>query len=408
MRRATGVFMIFFAFAVPWEYSLDVGEPLGNVARVAGVLMLLAAIPAALRSLGGTGLRRPGPLQWLALGYFLYFALTYFWTVDQEVTQEKLRGFFQEIMIVWIIWEFARTAEDLRWFFRAFVAGCWLLAILTIGNFTSASGIAAEQIRFVAEGQDPNDVARFLDLGFPLAALLFVTEARLLLRVLALAYLPAGLMAVLLTASRGGLSTAVVAMIGSAILLVAWRPRAGTAVLLGLATCAGLAALLVPEGSLERLATIPEQLGSSDLNERVNIWTSGWKAFVHAPWFGSGAGTFTIAAGLAPFDSAHNTVVSLMVTGGLVAVSLLGAIAAVSAIAVVRTPGVVRIALGTVLAVLCLTSNVGTVEENRATWLIFALCALAGRIAGEDPTALPRAFPAGEPAHLGKLKPSFR
>jgi len=60
------------------------------------------------------------------------------------------------------------------------------------------------------------------------------------------------------------------------------------------------------------------------------------------------------------------------------------------------------------LAVLCLTSNVGTVEENRATWLIFALCALAGRIAGEDPTALPRAFPAGEPAHLGKLKPSFR
>ncbi len=48
MRRIAWILLIFFAFAVPWEYSLDLGEPLGNVARVLGLLLLLAAVPAVL------------------------------------------------------------------------------------------------------------------------------------------------------------------------------------------------------------------------------------------------------------------------------------------------------------------------------------------------------------------------
>jgi len=45
MRRATWVLLLVFAFAVPWEYSLDLGEPLGNIARVTGLLVLLVAVP---------------------------------------------------------------------------------------------------------------------------------------------------------------------------------------------------------------------------------------------------------------------------------------------------------------------------------------------------------------------------
>jgi len=409
VRRLTVALMVLFAFAVPWEYSLDLGEPLGNVARIVGLLMLFAGILAVLMKLGSAengGICAPGPLQWLVLAYYLYFVLSYFWTIDQPATLEKMRGYFQEVMIVWLAWEFARTATDLRWFFRAFVAGCWVLAILTFANFTSAGAVAAEQIRFVAEGQDPNDVARFLDMGFPLAALLFATETRWSLRLLAIGYLPGGLLAVLLTASRGGFSTALVAIAGSAILLVIWRPRAGVGIVVGLAACASLAAMLVPEGSLERLATIPEQLGSSDLNERVNIWTSGWNAFTRAPWFGSGAGTFSLASGLAPSDTAHNTIVTLLVTGGLFAVTLLVAIVAVAVVAVVRTRGLPRIAVGTTLAVWCLTSNVGTVEENRATWLLFALCALAGRISAEDRYGIEQAFPSHNSRLSARLAPT--
>ena len=68
MRRIAWALLLLFAFAIPWEYSLDVGEPLGNIARIAGILLLLAAIPAVLQA---GRLRTPGPMQWLVLAFYL-------------------------------------------------------------------------------------------------------------------------------------------------------------------------------------------------------------------------------------------------------------------------------------------------------------------------------------------------
>ena len=44
MRQVVRVLLLTFAFAVPWEYSLDIGEPVGNIARVAGLVLLAAAV----------------------------------------------------------------------------------------------------------------------------------------------------------------------------------------------------------------------------------------------------------------------------------------------------------------------------------------------------------------------------
>jgi O-antigen ligase len=381
---------MLFAFAVPWEYSLDLGEPFGNVARVLGLLLLLAVVPMAL---AGRGVRRPGLVQWLVLGFYLYFVCSYFWTVEQEATVDKMRAYFQVMMIVWIAWEVADTPRNLRDLFRAFVSGCWVLAVLTIFNYVSlsygaAGAAAAEQIRFVAEGQDPNDVARFLDLGFPLAALLFATEAKWWVRMLAIGYIPAGLLAVLLTASRGGFSGALAALMGSAILLVIWRPKAASMVFLGLAATASALLLFIPAGSLDRLATIPEQVGSGDLNDRLNIWDAGWRAFVRAPWWGHGAGTFTTAADLATGDTAHNTVMAVLVTGGLAGMTIFAGIVAGVVRAIFRTGGLLRVGLGTVFVVWLITSMVGSVEENRATWLLFGMMAVAGRLEVEEPRSM--------------------
>ncbi|WP_263357817.1 O-antigen ligase family protein [Acidicapsa ligni] len=380
MTRLMNVLLMLFAFAVPWEYSLNLGEPFGNVARIAGVLLLVAGIPAVLMR---RGIRMPGMLQWLVLALYLYFACSYFWTIDSDVTTDKIRAYFQVMMVTWIVWEFCETQGDLRNMMRALVAGCWLLVVLTVLDFSAASASAAEQIRFVAEGQDPNDVARFLDLGFPFAALLFAIEKAWPIRLLALGYLPAGLLAVLLTASRGGFSAALVSLLGTAILLVVWRPRAASVILIGVAITALVLWMFVPAGSLDRLATIPEQLGSSDLNDRYNIWIAGWRAFTQRPWMGYGAGNYTAAARLATGDTAHNTVMAVLVTGGLFALTLCGAIVAGVAWSIARTSGLLRIALATVLAVWIITSMVGSVEENRITWLVFGMMALAGRLACE-------------------------
>ena len=151
----------------------------------------------------------------------------------------------------------------------------------------------------------------------------------------------------------------------------------------------------VPHETFERLATIPEQLQGGNLNQRLNIWTAGWHAFVHAPLFGTGAGTFVSAAGMSPLDTAHNTALSILVGGGLVRLfpgrGHCGAGRAVDP----RNARAAAPGSGHALAVWIVTSLVATVEESRTTWLLLALIALAGRLAVEDPEGLDACFPDG-------------
>ncbi len=381
--------LALYAFTIPWEYSLDLGEPLGNIARVVGFVLLLAAIPAVFEA---GRVRAPGVLPWMTLALLVWFCCTYFWTIDGTETLYRMRAYFQEMMVVWLAWELAESPQELRTLFRATVAGCWVLALLTLANFISPETIAAEQVRFAATGQDPNDVARFLDFGFPLAALLFDGESGWAGRMLAAGYLPLGVVAVLLTASRGGVVAASVALAGSALLLL--RGHAGRTLAVFFALPALIAGLWwwIPAGTFERLATIGEQLHGGDLNQRWNIWEAGWRAFAQAPVLGHGAGNFVAAAGTASMDTAHNTALSIAVESGLVGLSLATAIVVLAGWAVMRTRGNLRLGLATALATWLVISLVATVEESRTTWLLLALMAVAGRLADEDAQGLEACF----------------
>lgn len=391
MRRVTWILLLLFAFTIPWEYSLDLGQPLGNVARIAGLLVLIAAILAVLQA---GRIRTPGAVSWLTLALFLWFCCTGLWTIDRVVTFAAMRGYFQEMMIVWLVWEFVDSPADLRNLLRAAVAGSWALAILTLAAFRSPEVIAAGQIRIAALGQDPNDAARFLDLGLPLAALLAHCEERQAARLAALAFLPAGLVAVLASASRSGFLAALIALAGSAILLARGHARRVAAAVFALPPFAVALWHLLPAATLDRLATIPEQLHGGDLNQRLNIWSAGWRAFAHAPLFGTGAGTFVSAAHLAPIDTAHNTALSIAVSGGLCALFFASILVALATRAALQTKSHLRIALVTSLLVWTVTSLVATVERSRSTWLLFAIVAVAGRLAMEDPDSLSACFSA--------------
>jgi O-antigen ligase len=391
MRKIAWVLLLLLAFAVPWEFSLDLGFPLGNVARIIGLLLILAAIPAVLQA---GSVRIPGAMHWLVLALYLWFCCSYLWTIEPTATFEKMRAYFQEMMIVWLIWEFAESPGDLRALLRAYVAGSWVLAALTVASLGSAEALASGQIRFVAAGQDPNDVARLLDLGFPLAALLLNCESRWPARLLTLGYLPLGLVAVLLTASRGGFLAAVVALAGCALLLFRNHARVVIAGTVALPLVATILWLSIPHATIERLATIPSQLQSGDLNQRWNIWRVGWHAFVRAPWLGTGAGSFVSAAGLNPLDTAHNSALSILVSGGLCAFFLAVGIVFLAARAALQTHGALRLALVTVLLIWIITSLAATVEESRTTWLLLGAIALAGRLAVENPQDLETCFAA--------------
>ncbi|HZP05005.1 MAG TPA: O-antigen ligase family protein [Terracidiphilus sp.] len=385
MRRVAQILLLFFAFAIPWEYSLDLGEPLGNVARILGIVVLLAAIPAVLQV---GRIRRLGPMQWLAITLYLWLCCTYFWTIDPTATATKIRAYFQEMMIVWLVWEFADSPSDLRNLLRAYVAGSWVLAALTLADFRSAEVLAAGQMRFAAYGQDPNDVARFLDIGFSLAALLVTCESRWPARLLALGYLPLGLFALLLTASREGFLGALIVLAGCTALLLRGRSKWALAAIFALPFAGVMLWFTIPSEIFDRLATIPAQLQGGDLNQRLNIWSAGWYVFAQAPLVGNGVGTFVIATGLSPIDTAHNTVISLLVEGGLCAVFLAAGVVVLAAFSVFATRGSLRIALATALLVWGMTSMAATVSESRISWLLLALIALSGRLAAEQPDQL--------------------
>ncbi len=382
MRRVAWVLLLAFSFAIPWEYSLDLGAPFGNIARIAGLLLLLAFIPAVLQA---GRMRTPGLLHWLALALYLWLCCSYFWSIEPAATLERMRAYAQVMMVAPLAWELVESRDDLRYLIRANLAGCVVLAVLTVADYASAA--AAGQVRFAAEGQDPNDLARFLDLGFPLAALLLLIERRWWMKTLALGYFPLGLLSVLLSASRGGVLAAAVAITGCAVWLLRSRPRS---VLAGVPTTLVLARLfwwLIPGATLARIGSIGEQLSGGDLNQRINIWIAGWRAFAHAPLFGSGAGTFVAAARLAQGDTAHNTVLSIAVEGGLVALTLALAILVTAGRCVLRTGGAVGGALGTALLVWMVTSMVATVETNRSTWFLIALIAAAARLSAQSSSA---------------------
>ncbi len=385
MRRIAWGTLLLFVFTIPWEYSLDLGAPLGNVARIVGLIALMVAVLAVLQA---KRWRKLGPLHWLVLALYMWFCCTYFWTIDPHATLEKMRGYFQEMMIVWLVWEFAEAERDLQALLRASLAGCWILAMLTVANLASPDAIAAGQIRFAAAGQDPNDVARFLDLGFPMAALLLNGERRWLGRLLALGYFPLGLGAVLVTASRGGFLAAVVALAGCAFLLIHEHQQVVLGGLFGLPVVGVVLWFAAPHETFERIATIANQVRGGDLNERLNIWAAGWRAFVGAPFFGHGAGSFISASGLAPMDTAHNTALSILVEGGVCAFILSFSILVWSVRAAWQTHGPLRIALMTLLLVWILSSLVGTVGESRTTWLLLGLISLARRLSVEGPGRL--------------------
>jgi O-antigen ligase len=388
MRRLAWALLLMATFAIPWAYSLDFGPPFGNFARIAVIAVVLALIPA-LFQVGR--LRTPGPLQVLVVALLLWFCLSAFWSIDRIETLQHLRGYFQEFILVWLVWEMVDSPGDLGNVLRAYVAGAGVLAALTVGSFVLLA--EGNRIRFAAEGQDPNDAARLLDLAFPLAALLFGSESRWPTRLLVTAYVPLGVLGVVLTASRSGFLDALIALTGSAILLFYNQRRAFFVSLCAVPVVVAAVWFTIPIATLQRLATIPDELMRRDFNQRADIWAAGWQTFIHAPLLGYGAGSFVAAAGLAPIDTAHNTALALLVEGGMAAFLIATAIGVTAVSCLLELTGPLRIALTTALLTWTIGSLVATVHENRATWLLLGTIAVAARLHAEQPEALARAFP---------------
>jgi O-antigen ligase len=179
-------------------------------------------------------------------------------------------------------------------------------------------------MRFSGSNFNPNELAMILVLALPIAWYLCLSAGRRSLALVNACYVPLGMLAVLLSGSRGGFLSALVAL-----LIVPWslqglsvRARVGLLLLL---VCSLLfIGTAVPQESWQRVGETASKLEQGDLSEREVLWLAALEVFAENPILGVGTANYTYATQPKGWrqTSPHQTFLSVLVGQGLIGLTL--------------------------------------------------------------------------------------
>jgi O-antigen ligase len=214
-------------------------------------------------------------------------------------------------------------------------------------------------------------------------------------------YILVGLVAVALTASRGGMLATIVALLIVPLTMTRLSPGRLAMAITVLAVSGAAAVAYVPTQIIERLATTGTEVEDMSLGGRFGIWKSGVRALTARPLTGYGTGMWRSAVSpwLGPNPQvAHNSFLSVAVETGLVGLFLYLAMFFAVFRATRRLPLLERryalVQLGTLVVAMMPLSW----DDQKAAW--FILAALLGfsyatgtRVASAVP-AVPQRRPA--------------
>ena len=318
MNRASFVLLWAFVFIVPWEKSFTI-PLIGSLGRLAGFVALGAATLYVL--LRGR-IRRPGWFHIVTAGFVVWAGLSLFWTIDAQGTMTRVSTYLQLAVFVWLIWELAVTEGRQLALLQAYVLGAYVNAFSTFGEYIATSGVNED--RFAGLGYNPNDLGFILTLAIPAAWYLSLRLTRPALIWINRLYVPVGLLAIVLTGSRGAFVPAVVAL-----MFVPWSSRrlswtTRIAALAAAAVTFYLASTMVPTKTLERLASTGEQIETRSFSGRGDIWSAGVRVVLDNPVVGVGAGAFGRAVHpiLRAERASHMAYLSVLAELGIVGLGL--------------------------------------------------------------------------------------
>ena len=357
-----------FIFSLPWEGVIVTG----GTAVVPKLTGMIAVASAALAVTLTGRLRRWHLFHVAALLFVLVAGVNLFFTAPQGHIPAKYYTFVQLFLVLWMIWEIARSPRAVHGLLLAYVSGAYVAALLTL---TVLHSHGAAMRRYVAGDFDPNDLAMTLTLAVPMAWYLGTVFQGRVLRLFCRAYLPFGLLAVGLTGSRGGMLTAGVALMIVPLSMTKLTPGRLIAAMITLAITATVAATYVPEKVVERLATTSSDISRLSFGGRFKFWVAGLEAFTHKPLMGYGTGGFVRA--IYPILGsvslvAHNSFISLLVEEGIVGLLLYLTMMLAVLRAVLRLPKFDRRFALLLLATLFVAMSPLTWEDRKPVWFILA------------------------------------
>ena len=361
-----------FVFTIPWE-RVFVLPGISIVTQVTGALAAGLALLAVVLS---GRFRRLHLFHVAALLFWGWTACDLFLWHSGEHLPSKFWTFAQLLLVLWIIWELATTERRILGLMTAYVLGGYVAVIDTLLIYRRQAGALR---RFAAGGADPNDLAMILALGIPMAWYLGMTYRRPLMRWVCRAYLPAAMIAVGLTGSRGGMLATTVALLIIPISMTRLSPgRMATAIAM-LVISGALAVAYTPETLSQRLATTGSELQGGSMGGRGRLWKAGWDAFSRQPMKGYGTGGFIKAiTPLMGADAkvAHNSFLSVLVEEGIPGFVFYMTMLVAVFRAVLRLPRPKRRFALLLLATLGVAMLPLTWEDRKVVW--FILPALLG------------------------------
>lgn len=374
MRKISFWLTVFVIFTLPWENIRLFG--FGSSARVAGLVMGAFWIVTVLF----TGkIRRLRPFHLVALVFVFWNLLSLLWSVDVSQTIDRLSTYGQLFLMTWIIWDLFTTSDKVRIGLQAYVLGAYVSLWSTISNYLSGVTTNRNFVRYTGFGFNENVLAFILSLGIPVAWYLAISASSQqkqnskVVQLLNYAYLPLAIFSILLTANRTALFSIIPAL--WFVLASIPRLRIGSRIMITAGLMGALFFLqpLIPQTSLERLATVEGELGEDgDIGGRTEIWNEAMESFWERPLTGYGSGTFKTAVGFKD-KASHSLFVNLFVETGLTGFLLFAATYFLAAYHVryhSRWEASFWLSLFAVWAIGNFTSGW---ENRKQTWVFFAL-----------------------------------
>jgi len=379
MRKVTFWLSILLIFLIPWEDVTTVGS-LGTLARATG--LLVAACWAAMILTTGR-FRKLRPFHLVAYLFVLWNIVSVLWSWDVDGTIERIKTYAQLLVLVIITWELYDTPVALLAGLQSYILGAFVLIGSTVSNYLAGIETAVYSGgRYAATGFNANDMGLILALGIPVAWHLAVSSVRgtiiRRLKPLNLVYIPLATMAILLSGSRGSMIAA-----APAFFYILWSLRRlspAFRALVFVVLVAGLLASfsLVPQSSLQRLATTGSSISDADLGGRVSIWRDSIAVFSRQPLLGVGSGAFRVAS--VRRTVTHNVFLSILAELGIVGFTLFVALLAISVYEALNQPKLYAGLWLTTLSVWMLGALVHTWEYRKQTWLFLGLAVVSSAL----------------------------
>ncbi len=389
-----------FVFALPWENGVTIIPGTAIVTKATGALALATAVGATLFS---ARLRRWHQMHLIGLLFLIWAGAELFVLHSGTRLPYKDPTYLQLFAVLWIIWEVAPSRSRVIGLMTAYVLGGYVVAVATILQYREAG---TKLNRFTALESDPNSLAMTLALALPMAWYLSVTYRSPVLRWVCRSFLAAGLVAIGLTASRGGMVAATVALMIVPLTMTKLSPGRLIAAVAVLAITGALAAAYIPDKIVQRLATTSTEVEDLSLGGRFKLWQAGVKALTERPLTGYGAGFWrpAVAPWLGPNPQvAHNSFLSVAVETGIVGFLLYMGMFLAVFLALMRLPSFERRFALVLLATLMVTMLPLSWEDQISVWFVLAVLlgfarASGGAGAGMTPAvARVRAAPLARP-----------